>query len=240
MDRSSTRTEQNPTVRVLEAAARQSLHAPSVFNTQPWRWRVTADALELRTDPGRQLAHPATSANAGPRQSANASANRAAARSIRSDSSAASRRRASARRLSKRSASSTSGRRSSRYADPAPTPVVTRIGGCCGSVAWASARRRCETWLRRVIRAAAGAGSPQSSSTSRSAGTVDPASTSSTASSSTSFGPSLTGRRSRSTRIGPSTLIRSTPRPRSAPARASPDPDNYIGVGECSWCAARW
>ncbi|WP_405093868.1 nitroreductase [Micromonospora sp. NBC_01392] len=57
MDRSSTRTEQNPTVRVLEAAARQSLHAPSVFNTQPWRWRVTADALELRTDPDRQLAH---------------------------------------------------------------------------------------------------------------------------------------------------------------------------------------
>ncbi|MFR9779697.1 Acg family FMN-binding oxidoreductase [Micromonospora sp. MS34] len=51
----STWTEQTPTVRVLEAAARQSLHAPSVFNTQPWRWRVTPAALELRADPERQL-----------------------------------------------------------------------------------------------------------------------------------------------------------------------------------------
>ncbi|MEE3922437.1 nitroreductase [Micromonospora sp. BRA006-A] len=57
MNSSSTRTEQNPRVRVLEAAARQSLHAPSVFNTQPWRWRVTGDALELRADADRQLAH---------------------------------------------------------------------------------------------------------------------------------------------------------------------------------------
>ncbi|MET7836868.1 nitroreductase family protein [Micromonospora sediminicola] len=57
MNRSSTGVRQTPTVRVLEAAARQSLHAPSVFNTQPWRWRVTSDALELRADPDRQLAH---------------------------------------------------------------------------------------------------------------------------------------------------------------------------------------
>ncbi|MFE9694935.1 Acg family FMN-binding oxidoreductase [Micromonospora sp. NPDC005806] len=55
MTQPSTWTEQSPTVRVLEAAARQSLHAPSVFNTQPWRWRVTPDALELRADPERQL-----------------------------------------------------------------------------------------------------------------------------------------------------------------------------------------
>lgn len=55
MTQPSTWTEQTPTVRVLEAAARQSLHAPSVFNTQPWRWRVTRQALELRTDPDRQL-----------------------------------------------------------------------------------------------------------------------------------------------------------------------------------------
>lgn len=55
MTRPSTWTEQTPAVRVLEAAARQSLHAPSVFNTQPWRWRVTRQALELRTDPDRQL-----------------------------------------------------------------------------------------------------------------------------------------------------------------------------------------
>ncbi|NES16492.1 MULTISPECIES: Acg family FMN-binding oxidoreductase [Micromonospora] len=56
MTQPSTRTEQTATVRVLEAAARQSLHAPSVFNTQPWRWRVTTDALELRVDPQRRLA----------------------------------------------------------------------------------------------------------------------------------------------------------------------------------------
>jgi len=29
--------------------------APSVHNTQPWRFRVTADALELYTDPARRL-----------------------------------------------------------------------------------------------------------------------------------------------------------------------------------------
>jgi nitroreductase len=56
MTQPSTRTDQTPAVRVLEAAARQSLHAPSVFNTQPWRWRITGQALELRADPDRQLA----------------------------------------------------------------------------------------------------------------------------------------------------------------------------------------
>ncbi|GAA3337450.1 NAD(P)H nitroreductase [Amorphoplanes nipponensis] len=39
----------------FEAAARTSLRAPSVFNTQPWRWRILGDALELRADPGRRL-----------------------------------------------------------------------------------------------------------------------------------------------------------------------------------------
>lgn len=39
----------------LNAAAREALHAPSIFNTQPWRWRVT-DALELRADWSRRLA----------------------------------------------------------------------------------------------------------------------------------------------------------------------------------------
>ncbi|MGW4296975.1 Acg family FMN-binding oxidoreductase [Micromonospora chersina] len=56
MSQPATRTEQTPTVRMLEAAARQALHAPSVFNTQPWRWRITTDTLELRADPDRQLA----------------------------------------------------------------------------------------------------------------------------------------------------------------------------------------
>jgi hypothetical protein len=40
---------------VLEAAARASLRAPSVFNTQPWRWQVTGDAMELSADPSRHL-----------------------------------------------------------------------------------------------------------------------------------------------------------------------------------------
>jgi hypothetical protein len=39
----------------LEAAAEAALCAPSIFNTQPWRWRVTADSLELFADPDRQL-----------------------------------------------------------------------------------------------------------------------------------------------------------------------------------------
>jgi len=39
----------------LEAAARVSLHAPSVFNTQPWRWRLSGETLELYADRGRAL-----------------------------------------------------------------------------------------------------------------------------------------------------------------------------------------
>jgi len=39
----------------LESAARASLRAPSVFNTQPWKWRITADVLELSADPARRL-----------------------------------------------------------------------------------------------------------------------------------------------------------------------------------------
>jgi nitroreductase len=48
----STGTE---TTRQLEAAARASLLAPSVFNTQPWRWRITGAVMELHTDPDRRL-----------------------------------------------------------------------------------------------------------------------------------------------------------------------------------------
>ncbi|MFC7545721.1 Acg family FMN-binding oxidoreductase [Plantactinospora sp. GCM10030261] len=39
----------------LAVAARTALHAPSVFNTQPWRWRVAPDLLELRVAPDRGL-----------------------------------------------------------------------------------------------------------------------------------------------------------------------------------------
>lgn len=40
----------------LEAAARVSLHAPSVFNTQPWRWRLHGETLALYADRTRSLA----------------------------------------------------------------------------------------------------------------------------------------------------------------------------------------
>ncbi|SCE72998.1 hypothetical protein GA0070607_0881 [Micromonospora coriariae] len=43
------------TTALAEAAATAG-HAPSVHNTQPWRWRVLPDALELRTVRDRQLA----------------------------------------------------------------------------------------------------------------------------------------------------------------------------------------
>jgi len=42
----------------LAAAARTSLHAPSVFNTQPWRWRIAGDTMSLYADRSRTL--PAT------------------------------------------------------------------------------------------------------------------------------------------------------------------------------------
>ncbi|GAB1693676.1 Acg family FMN-binding oxidoreductase [Krasilnikovia sp. M28-CT-15] len=41
--------------RALAEAARVAQRAPSVFNTQPWRWRVGPRSLELLRDPGRQL-----------------------------------------------------------------------------------------------------------------------------------------------------------------------------------------
>lgn len=39
----------------LESAARSSLRAPSVFNTQPWKWRISGETLELSADPERRL-----------------------------------------------------------------------------------------------------------------------------------------------------------------------------------------
>lgn len=40
----------------LDVAARTAMRAPSALNTQPWRWRVRGDRLELRADRDRQLA----------------------------------------------------------------------------------------------------------------------------------------------------------------------------------------
>lgn len=39
----------------LEQAARAAQHAPSVFNTQPWSWRITGDTMELLADPDRRV-----------------------------------------------------------------------------------------------------------------------------------------------------------------------------------------
>jgi len=39
----------------LESAARASLRAPSVFNTQPWKWHITGDVMRLSSDPARRL-----------------------------------------------------------------------------------------------------------------------------------------------------------------------------------------
>ena len=39
----------------LAGAARSALRAPSVLNTQPWKWRLEGEALELHADRSRQL-----------------------------------------------------------------------------------------------------------------------------------------------------------------------------------------
>jgi len=38
----------------LEQAARAAQHAPPVFNSQPWNWRLADDVLELFADPQRR------------------------------------------------------------------------------------------------------------------------------------------------------------------------------------------
>lgn len=43
------------TSRSIIEAAQRALHAPSVFNTQPWRWRIKSGTLELYADRQRQL-----------------------------------------------------------------------------------------------------------------------------------------------------------------------------------------
>jgi nitroreductase len=42
-------------VRVLREAALAARMAPSIHNTQPWRFRLSHDALEISSDPSRQL-----------------------------------------------------------------------------------------------------------------------------------------------------------------------------------------
>ncbi len=45
----------HPSAAALAAAARTGGYAPSIHNTQPWRWRVHGDTLELHAVPSRQL-----------------------------------------------------------------------------------------------------------------------------------------------------------------------------------------
>ena len=40
---------------VLRLAAGRAALAPSIHNTQPWRFRIREDTLEMLVDPGRQL-----------------------------------------------------------------------------------------------------------------------------------------------------------------------------------------
>jgi nitroreductase len=44
-----------PAPEVLADAAHQALRAPSAFNTQPWRWRLAGDRLDLYADRDRWL-----------------------------------------------------------------------------------------------------------------------------------------------------------------------------------------
>lgn len=41
----------------LEQAVGAALSAPSVMNTQPWRFRVYGDVIDLVADPSRGLPH---------------------------------------------------------------------------------------------------------------------------------------------------------------------------------------
>jgi nitroreductase len=44
-----------PDAATIRAALSLACRAPSVHNTQPWRWRVSETSLHLYSDPGRQL-----------------------------------------------------------------------------------------------------------------------------------------------------------------------------------------
>ena len=50
-NRSATQTESDVVRRIVELGCR----APSVHNTQPWRWRIDDNRIELRADRGRRL-----------------------------------------------------------------------------------------------------------------------------------------------------------------------------------------
>lgn len=49
--------QQLPDQATIKTATRLALRAPSVHNSQPWRWRVSAESLHLYADPQFHLAH---------------------------------------------------------------------------------------------------------------------------------------------------------------------------------------
>ncbi|HLL64927.1 MAG TPA: hypothetical protein VK453_04160 [Micromonosporaceae bacterium] len=53
IDRSTAATL-GPPARALARAAMAALSAPSIFNSQPWRWRIGTDSAQLRADRSRQ------------------------------------------------------------------------------------------------------------------------------------------------------------------------------------------
>jgi len=48
--------EQRAEIDQLAEATLAALHAPSILNTQPWRWRTRGNDVELRVDADRRLA----------------------------------------------------------------------------------------------------------------------------------------------------------------------------------------
>ncbi|MGB9224363.1 MAG: NAD(P)H nitroreductase, partial [Mycobacterium sp.] len=44
-----------PDAGTLEGALTLAIRAPSIHNTQPWRWRVNAASIDLRYEPDMQL-----------------------------------------------------------------------------------------------------------------------------------------------------------------------------------------
>uniref|UniRef100_UPI003CC7FFC6 Acg family FMN-binding oxidoreductase n=1 Tax=Nocardia brasiliensis TaxID=37326 RepID=UPI003CC7FFC6 len=44
-----------PDADTVEAALAMAVRAPSVHNSQPWRWRIAGEAIQLYADPGRHL-----------------------------------------------------------------------------------------------------------------------------------------------------------------------------------------
>jgi nitroreductase len=53
--RSVTTMPQGPSVAEVERAIALAIRAPSIHNSQPWRWRLTERALDLHAEPRRRL-----------------------------------------------------------------------------------------------------------------------------------------------------------------------------------------